>query len=100
MSIPHALQRCPLLRSLVLYVERAGGAVEKSWAQVKHVDKEVLDRGEGDGRGHWTATDGLTVAEKQALWEWSGACVCVCVLERVKCKCSSGKWCHCLNLAS
>ena len=69
MSIPHALQRCPLLRGLILYVEGAGGAVEESWAQVKHVDKEVLDRGEGDGRGHWTATDGLTVAEEQALWE-------------------------------
>lgn len=79
MYIPHALQRRPLLRSLVLYVEGAGGAVEESWAQVKHVDKEVLDGGEGDGRRHWTSTDGLTITKKQALWEWPDAYVNVCV---------------------
>lgn len=37
-------------------------------AQLKGVDVEILDGGEGDGRGHGTVSQGFTMTQVQTLY--------------------------------
>lgn len=43
---------------------------QQGGVKLKHVDVEVLDGGESDGRRHGTVMQGLAMAEVQALWTW------------------------------
>ena len=66
--LPGILQLVPQFGLLVLQVDLGcGGRGEKDRAELKHVEKEVLDGGQGDRGRHRTVAQRLAVSQVQTL---------------------------------